>query len=81
MPTVHALPDIFHYWSNRYLAPKLETFGASHPEAFFLKYMELNRAKARRDRIDSSASARVIVSPSMVAFRSGRSRNATGEHS
>ena len=44
-PTVHALPDIFHYWSNRYLRPKLETFGASHPEAFFLRYMELCRAE------------------------------------
>jgi len=42
-PAVHALPDIFHYWSNRYLRPKLETFGASHPEAFFLHYMELCR--------------------------------------
>jgi SAM-dependent methyltransferase len=39
-PTVHALPDIFHYWSNRYLRPKLEAFGTSHPEAFFLKYLD-----------------------------------------
>jgi SAM-dependent methyltransferase len=39
-PTVHALPDIFHYWSNRYLRPRLEMFGASHPEAFFLKYLD-----------------------------------------
>ena len=22
-PAVHALPEIFHYWSNRYLRPKL----------------------------------------------------------
>ena len=40
---VHALPDIFHYWSNRYLRPKLEIFGTTHPEAFFLKYLELCR--------------------------------------
>jgi SAM-dependent methyltransferase len=39
-PAVHALPDIFHYWSNRYLRPKLEFFGATHPEAFFLQYIE-----------------------------------------
>jgi SAM-dependent methyltransferase len=44
-PTVHALPEIFHYWSNRYLRPKLEAFGTSHPEAFFLKYLE----RCRRD--------------------------------
>ena len=44
-PTVHALPDIYHYWSNRYLRPKLEAFGASHPEAFFLKYLD----RCRRD--------------------------------
>jgi SAM-dependent methyltransferase len=42
---VHALPDIFHYWSNRYLRPKLEAFGTSHPEAFFLKYLD----RCRRD--------------------------------
>lgn len=32
---VHALPEIFHYWSNKYLRPVLEEFGYSHPEAFF----------------------------------------------
>jgi len=47
-PTVHALPDIFHYWSNRYLRPKLEAFGASHPEAFFLKYLD----RCRHDGAD-----------------------------
>lgn len=36
---VHALPPIFHYWSNRYLRPRLEAFGASHPDAFFTKYL------------------------------------------
>jgi len=32
---VHALPPIFHYWSNRYLRPKLEALGFAHPDAFF----------------------------------------------
>ncbi len=36
---VHALPEIFHYWSNRYLRPKLEELGYSHPEDFFVKEM------------------------------------------
>ena len=35
---VHALPAIFHYWSNRYLRPMLEAYGFSHPDAFFAKY-------------------------------------------
>ena len=35
---VHALPAIFHYWSNRYLRPMLEEHGFSHPEAFFAKH-------------------------------------------
>ena len=35
---VHALPPIFHYWSNRYLRPRLEAVGASDPDAFFTKY-------------------------------------------
>ena len=32
---VHELPEIFHYWSNRYLRPINESFGFSHPEHFF----------------------------------------------
>jgi SAM-dependent methyltransferase len=36
---VHDLPPIFHYWSNRYLRPKLETFGFAHPDAFFARYV------------------------------------------
>ncbi|MBN8477588.1 MAG: class I SAM-dependent methyltransferase [Burkholderiales bacterium] len=35
---VHDLPAIFHYWSNRYLRPRLEAHGFSHPDAFFAKY-------------------------------------------
>lgn len=37
---VHDLPPIFHYWSNKYLRPKLEQFGFSHPDAFFVQYLE-----------------------------------------
>lgn len=36
---VHGLPEIFHYWSNRYVRPKLEAFGFSNPEAMFRKYL------------------------------------------
>jgi Cyclopropane fatty acid synthase and related methyltransferases len=36
---VHALPPIFHYWSNRYLRPRLEAVGVSDPDAFFTKYV------------------------------------------
>ena len=35
---VHDLPEIFHYWSNKYLRPKLEMFGLTDPEQFFYKY-------------------------------------------
>lgn len=35
MTDVHALPDIFHYWSNRYLRPMNEALGFSNPEHFF----------------------------------------------
>lgn len=34
---VNALPDIFHYWSNTYLRPMLESLGFAHPEDFFAK--------------------------------------------
>ena len=39
MVDVHALPDIFHYWSNKYLLPMLQAHGFSHPEDFFAKYL------------------------------------------
>ena len=34
---VNALPAIFHYWSNTYLRPMLESLGFAHPEDFFAK--------------------------------------------
>ena len=50
--TVHDLPPIFHYWSNRYLRPKLESFGFSHPDAFFV------RSLAAQRRVDGSPQRR-----------------------
>jgi SAM-dependent methyltransferase len=38
--TVHDLPPIFHYWSNRYLRPMIETFGFSNPDDFFVQFLE-----------------------------------------
>jgi SAM-dependent methyltransferase len=35
----HELPAIYHYWSNKFLRPKLERFGHSHPEAVFAHYL------------------------------------------
>lgn len=36
---VHALPDIFHYWSNRFVRPMFEEIGVTHPEDLFIKYL------------------------------------------
>lgn len=36
---VHNLPEIFHYWSNKYVRPKLEQFGFSSPNAMFENYL------------------------------------------
>jgi hypothetical protein len=35
---VHDLPDIFHYWSNKYLLPKEQPFGFTNPDDFFVSY-------------------------------------------
>ncbi len=35
-PSVHDLPPIFHYWSNKYLRPQFERFGFSSPDQFFI---------------------------------------------
>lgn len=37
---VHNLPDIFHYWSNKYLRPAIEQCGFSHPDEFFATQLE-----------------------------------------
>lgn len=37
---VHDLPDIFHYWSNKYLLPKCREFGFSHPDEHFANHLE-----------------------------------------
>lgn len=37
---VHDLPDIFHYWSNKYLLPMGQTLGFNSVNAFFCEYMQ-----------------------------------------
>jgi SAM-dependent methyltransferase len=37
--SVHELPPIFHYWSHRYLGPKLEGVGISNPDDLFASYL------------------------------------------
>jgi SAM-dependent methyltransferase len=44
---VHDLPAIFHYWSNRYLRPTLETFGFSNPDQFYAHYLARASAEAK----------------------------------
>lgn len=36
---VNVLPEIFHYWSNKYLRPMLEEYGYSNPDQFFATYL------------------------------------------
>lgn len=36
-PSVHDLPPIFHYWSNKFLRPQFERFGFSSPDQFFVQ--------------------------------------------
>jgi SAM-dependent methyltransferase len=37
---VHNLPPAFHYWSDKYIRPKLEAFGFSSPGGMFEAYLE-----------------------------------------
>jgi SAM-dependent methyltransferase len=43
---VHDLPPIYHYWSNTYLRPQLETFGFSNPDEFYALHLERSLADA-----------------------------------
>jgi hypothetical protein len=38
--SVHDLPDIFHYWSNKYLLPMIRPFGFINPDDFFVRQLE-----------------------------------------
>ena len=42
---VHELPDIYHYWSNKYLRPRTETLGFSNPDQFFALFLERSFAE------------------------------------
>jgi SAM-dependent methyltransferase len=55
---VHDLPPIYHYWSNRYLLPMEEQFGARHPEDFIARYLHASamRTGAARPRFASLGS-------------------------
>src|SRR4051794_1143660 len=46
---VHDLPGIFHYWSLRYLHPKLLPFGFGSPDEMFQKYL-LEQCEREPDR-------------------------------
>lgn len=53
---VHDLPDIFDYWSNKYLAHDMWRFGFSSPNEFFAYYMEgfLSNSFQRDSRVVSA---------------------------
>ena len=36
---VHDLPEIYHYWSNKYLAPKLPAIGLENVNDLYIKYI------------------------------------------
>jgi len=36
---IHNLPEIFHYWSNKYLRPMVEEYNIFHPDDLFANYM------------------------------------------
>src|ERR1700688_3183829 len=52
---VHALPDIFHYWSGKYLLPKLRALGFDSLLGFFIHYISesCNRRKGDISKIVS----------------------------
>jgi SAM-dependent methyltransferase len=44
---VHDLPPIFHYWSNRYLLPKLQAFGFNSISEMFAKQLASAGSRAQ----------------------------------
>lgn len=48
---VHDLPDIFHYWSNKYLLPKFQEFGFNNAQEFYFTYMSSVCVKHKDSRL------------------------------
>jgi len=48
---VNALPPIFHYWSNRYLRPILESFRFSNPDQFYARHIADRATKGKVLRV------------------------------
>lgn len=44
---INVLPEIFHYWSHKYVRPMLEEYGASNPEQFFAKYLRVGADRCK----------------------------------
>lgn len=49
--TVLELPDIFHYWSNKYLLPDMSRFGFENPDDFFFQNTKAFMKDSKRRRI------------------------------
>ena len=46
---VHALPDIFHYWSEKYVRPKPRTLGFDSMAEFFVRYISQSCNRRNED--------------------------------
>lgn len=55
---VHELPEIFHYWSNKYLVPMMQPFGFTNPDDFFFEFLRriLEKNPGRVSKIASVGS-------------------------
>lgn len=49
---VHDLPEIFHYWANKFLLPQHSQFGITNPEQFYFLYAERQCARKQGEHID-----------------------------
>jgi SAM-dependent methyltransferase len=77
---VHDLPEIYHYWSNKYLRTRIETFGFSNPDQFFAWFLERSfRESSQRPARFASVGcgncdteirvARLLIDRGLVDFR------------
>ncbi len=48
---VHALPDIYHYWSNKHLLPKITSLGFESLDQFFLHYIIESAEKVPKESV------------------------------
>ena len=73
--TVHDLPAIYHYWSNKYLLPKVRAFGFSAGDDFYANQLELSLVPGKTSRFISIGAGNCDMEARVAGMLRSRGRS------